>query len=836
MEEERMRRRISVLAALSLLGGLLLGAPVAIAQEPPEVGSATVHHKQITGPPAERMNLVILGDGYTWQESAKFHEDVDRNLGVLWSIEPYRSYRNYMNVYLIEIVSGESGVRCDPDEEGGPDPDKLTPLRLIFSQGCVDPLARGTVYNNDTSPGSNDPGGPGTALAPGTTTGNQQHAFYMSTYMTPLGVSGQNVQTLAIFNTFTYGGIGGTQATTSGGSPQGPLISVHELGHSHGQMADEYPYSSRPTPGGAAPNTEPSSFHHSRMTHAQMVATQSKWWRWLCEKSESGGYITARDSPPDCGPPHEGGNLRSSNVWRPSEHSIMRWIGNHFDQVGREHMVGRVSGRRNANAMVILSTPQGQVGPNDVLWVETQHPKFHELDVTWRIGGANGDVIPDTNNSRNLELGPLALEEGTIIHVTVKDPTDFIRDPALANGPRFTQTRSWIIGTPLTPNEVDVKFSFATPNNAAVAANEIVWVEPTHPTDRVLDVTWRLNGDVLPNPNNLRNLDLESLDLPTGTHGLSATVTDPADPANPGQTVEWMVDNVLPTIPRQLSAPLTTLDGDVEHNVYFNEFTMKLEPQDAQPGAVVGEFRLNEDGWFNYFGFPEQPFGTPFKFHWKGTDVKALTYGNLGSGGLSKATWEQNLPQFGFEPGFGTHKVEQRALDFAGNYGGVSEFKATVLPGGSPACTTTVSGTRNSRLNVNSGVTCIVNGTMNGGVTVRNGGSVVVADGSTIHGGLTATGAGAVHLFGVQVFGDATISTTADVSIANTSFQGNLTLANNQGRVIDVMPTVTRNYGVVLVGNRVNETLSCTGSDPGVTNFDVPNTVIGTASGQCAGL
>ena len=52
------------------------------------------------------------------------------------------------------------------------------------------------------------------------------------------------MQTLAIFNTFTYGGIGGTQATTSGGSPQGPLISTHELGHSLGQMADEYPYTS----------------------------------------------------------------------------------------------------------------------------------------------------------------------------------------------------------------------------------------------------------------------------------------------------------------------------------------------------------------------------------------------------------------------------------------------------------------------------------------------------------------------------------------------------------------------------------------------------------------
>jgi hypothetical protein len=825
------RRVIALALPLALLVGLLPAS--VLAEDPPPVGSATVHFKQITGPPAERMNLVILGDGYTWEEGWKFHRDVDRNLAVLWSVSPYREYRNYMNVYLIEIVSGESGVRCDPDEPGGPNPSKLTPLRLIFQQGCVDPLARGTVYNNDTSPGTNDPGGPFTALAPGTTTGNQQNAFYMSTYMTPLGVSGQNVQTLAIFNTFTYGGIGGTQATTSGGSPQGPLISVHELGHSHGTMADEYPYSSRPTPGGAHPNSEPGSFHHSRLTHDQMIAGQLKWWRWLCEESTSGGIITARGST--CGPPHEGGATRSSNVWRPSEHSIMRWIGFHFDQVGREHMVGRISGRRNANAMIVLSTPQGQVGPNDVVWVETQHPKYHELEVTWRLGGAGGSVIPGTNNSRDLDLEPLALAPGTIVHATIKDTTDFVRDPALANGPRMTQTRQWTVGTPLAPLDPATEFTFYTPNNVAVGGQEVIWVEPRHPTDRIFDVTWRLEGEVITNPSSSRNLDIGALGLASGTYELTATVTDPADESDPGQTVEWTVDNVLPTAPRELSEPLTALDGAVEHNVYFNEFEMLLEPQDDQPGAVVGEFELDDDGWFNYFGFPEQPFGTPFKFHWKGTNVKALTYGNLGSGGLSKATWEQNLPQFGFEPGFGTHKVEHRALDFAGNYGPVGEFRSTVLPGGNPECTTTITGNRSGRLIVNSGVTC-VEGNLNGGATVRNGGSLVMADGSTINGGLTATGAGAIHLFGTTVHGDTRITGTDDVAIAGSEFHGSVTLNNNDGVTVQVMTGVTRDYGVIIVGNTVSENLACSGNTFGVTNFDVDNAVGGAESGQCAGL
>ena len=75
---------------------------------------------------------------------------------------------------------------------------------------------------------------------------------------------------------------------------------------------------------------------------------------------------------------------------------------------------------------------------------------------------------------------------------------------------------------------------------------------------------------------------------------------------------------------------------------------------------------------------------SPFQFRHSGTNVKALTYGNLGTGGLSRATFEQTLPDDhpsgGFVPGFGTHLVEHRAIDPAGNYRPGRE-----LPGHRPA-------------------------------------------------------------------------------------------------------------------------------------------------------
>ena len=189
-------------------------------------------------------------------------------------------------------------------------------------------------------------------------TGSQAHNRILNTYVAsgardPAATS-QNVQTLAIFNTFTYGGIGGTQATTSGGSPQGPLISLHELGHSLGTMADEYPYSSRDVIRPCYTGGEPGSFHHTIITNAaQMIAAQHKWWRWLGEESLSGGTIGL----------HEGGGTFPCGQRRPSEHSMMRWIGFDWDQVGLEHMVARITGMRNAGQMNVRNTPAGTVPP-----------------------------------------------------------------------------------------------------------------------------------------------------------------------------------------------------------------------------------------------------------------------------------------------------------------------------------------------------------------------------------------------------------------------------------------------------------------------------------------
>src|SRR3954452_1437941 len=264
-----MKRTTGMLAAATLVAGL----GTAIISQPTTALAADeirVVPLQITGPASEQLNLIILGDGYQADEMDKLRADVDRNQNVQWASEPFRSYRNYFNVYRVEIPSKDSGVRCDPDDRDNPNNNaKDTALRLWFSDGCTNPLSRGTTY------GPAPLGSP-----PGTPDGNAARHAILSTYVAPfLGIpaNSQNVQTLAIFNSDTYGGIGGTQATTSGGSPQGPLISLHELGHSLGTLLDEYPYSSRDVIRPCYVGAEPTSFHHTALpTAAAMLTAQTK--------------------------------------------------------------------------------------------------------------------------------------------------------------------------------------------------------------------------------------------------------------------------------------------------------------------------------------------------------------------------------------------------------------------------------------------------------------------------------------------------------------------------------------------------------------------------------
>jgi len=63
-----------------------------------------------SGPPDTKVDLLLIGDGYTEAEMAKFQADAKRLVDRMFALEPYRSRRGDFNVRGIAVAAAESGV------------------------------------------------------------------------------------------------------------------------------------------------------------------------------------------------------------------------------------------------------------------------------------------------------------------------------------------------------------------------------------------------------------------------------------------------------------------------------------------------------------------------------------------------------------------------------------------------------------------------------------------------------------------------------------------------------------------------------------------------------
>jgi hypothetical protein len=63
-----------------------------------------------SGPPSNKVDLLVLGDGYTASEMGKYRSDVKRLIEALFRHEPFKSRRSDFNVRALDLPAGESGV------------------------------------------------------------------------------------------------------------------------------------------------------------------------------------------------------------------------------------------------------------------------------------------------------------------------------------------------------------------------------------------------------------------------------------------------------------------------------------------------------------------------------------------------------------------------------------------------------------------------------------------------------------------------------------------------------------------------------------------------------
>jgi hypothetical protein len=82
-------------------------ADVNAADAPP---AGTVWTVFESGPATEKVDILILGEGYTQAEIPKFHADVKKLTDKLFATEPFKSRRSDFNVRAIDLPSAVSGV------------------------------------------------------------------------------------------------------------------------------------------------------------------------------------------------------------------------------------------------------------------------------------------------------------------------------------------------------------------------------------------------------------------------------------------------------------------------------------------------------------------------------------------------------------------------------------------------------------------------------------------------------------------------------------------------------------------------------------------------------
>jgi hypothetical protein len=168
---------------------------------PPSPGPVLALQK--SGPPADKVDFLILGDGYTAAERPKFEKDARRLMAMLFAQPPFKEHRADFNVWAI----------CPPAQESG-----------------ISRPSTG-VYRHSPLGATYDAFGSERYVLTFDNRDWREAASYAPYEFVEILVNGQTYGGGGIFNLFS---------TVAADSLWSPYVFVHEFGHHFAGLADEY--------------------------------------------------------------------------------------------------------------------------------------------------------------------------------------------------------------------------------------------------------------------------------------------------------------------------------------------------------------------------------------------------------------------------------------------------------------------------------------------------------------------------------------------------------------------------------------------------------------------
>lgn len=299
----RSELRLDELAARADRLPMVAGKSAALSSPPPNSGN--------------RVDILVMGDGYTSAEQSKFNTDVEDLRLSMFGMAPYQQYASFVNWTALFTASTQSGADHPPYQAGC----SSSSLSCCGDSAMQSDPRAGTFVN--------------TAFDGRFCTSGIHRLVVVNSSKLLAAASAQPDwdEILVLVNDPVYGGSGGSFSVTTT-HPSADLIVLHEYGHTFHRLADEY---ETPYPGYPACSDISGSASCQANVTDQTSPTLIKWKDWLTP----GIAIPTPAGTAGVGL-FQGARYQSVGMYRPQNTCAMRSLGVPFCAVCAQEYVLRL--------------------------------------------------------------------------------------------------------------------------------------------------------------------------------------------------------------------------------------------------------------------------------------------------------------------------------------------------------------------------------------------------------------------------------------------------------------------------------------------------------------
>lgn len=358
------------LAALRLTAAALAAMGASASPGPAQTPEFMVVRE--SGPRDKRVNIVILGDGYTAAEKPRFLTHLKTVANVVIQDLPLTEYADYFNIYGIFVASNQSGAD-DP------------------SQG----IQRDTYFGASYS---------GRLL-----TIDGSKAFDVINGFAP-----EADMEFVVVNDDAYGGSGGQVAVASFAAPE---IIAHEAQHSFSGLGDEYDYA------GVNPWESPNTTRHTDRASI-------RWAHWIAPATPIPTPETSTwSSAPGL---FEGAAYNATGWYRPKLNCRMRENGIPFCETCSEAIILSMYEKVSPVDSALPKPGAISIFADEIppLRIKVKRPSGHALAVAWIVDGKPVASAMGENFGQTLPAGlhTVMAKVADTTHLVKKDPDKMLID------------------------------------------------------------------------------------------------------------------------------------------------------------------------------------------------------------------------------------------------------------------------------------------------------------------------------------------------------------------------------------------------------------------------